>query len=120
MNDKPVKAYVVSDDEYCTIEFSQHRATAQSRGANELNTEFQYVRCRRAPEFDKYVQLKKVPWKALIEDHDWSQECGGCFKRVYSDCEGRVYSNSGDQVYCNQGCMDKSIEFTNRILNQGN
>lgn len=105
-----MKAYVISDDEYCTIKFAEHRATAQASGANELNSEFQYVRCRRAPEFDQYAKTRKVPWKVLIEDHGWSQECGYCYKRVHSDEEGRVYNDVEDQVYCSTECMHKAKE----------
>jgi hypothetical protein len=74
-------------------------------GANELNEEFTDVRCRRAPEFDAWAERGKVPWRVLIEDHGWSQECGGCYKSVYSDCDGRVYDDN--QVYCNDSCRDK-------------
>ncbi|UZS00903.1 hypothetical protein [Pseudomonas phage vB_PsaM_M1] len=111
-----MKAYVVSDDEYCTIEFAEHRATAQASGANELNSEFPYVRCRRAPEFDQYAEARKVPWKVLIEEHGWSQECGFCYKRVYSDEEGRVYNDGEDQAYCNSECMHKAKEQEAKYL----
>ena len=103
-----MKAYVISDGEYCTIEFAAHRATAQSAGANELDTEFQYVTCRRAPEFDKYAEQRKVPWKVLIEEHGWAQECGFCYRRVYSDEPGRVYEN--DQAFCSVSCREKAEE----------
>lgn len=110
-----MKAYVISDDEYCTIEFAEHRATAQASGANELNSEFQYVRCRRAPEFDQYAKAGKVPWKVLIEDHDWSQECGYCYNRVHSDEEDRVYNDGEDQVYCSTECMHKAKKYLEKV-----
>ena len=113
-----VKAYVVSNDEYCTIEFSEHRATAQSSGANELNEEFQDVMCRRAPEFDTWAERRKVPWRVLIEDYGWGQECGHCYRRVYGDHEGRVYGD--DQVYCGSECQNKQTEIVSKITGGDN
>lgn len=111
-----MKAYVVSDDEYCVIEFAEHRATAQASGANELNTEFSYVTCRRAPEFDSWSDRGKVPWRVLIEEHGWSQECGGCYGRVYADEPGRVYGDN--QAYCNETCKAKHAEHIEKITAQ--
>lgn len=110
-----MKAYVVSDDEYyCSIQFAEHRATAQANGANELNSEFVYVRCRRAPEFDEYAKDRKVPWKVLIEDHGWSQECGHCYGRVYSDMPDRVYGD--DQAFCSEDHMIKHADYVEKFM----
>lgn len=111
-----MKAYVISDDEYCTIEFAEHRATAQARGANELNTDFTSVTCRRAPEFDAWAERRKVPWRVLIEDHGWSQECGGCYRRVYADEPDRVYGEN--QAYCSEACKTKHAEYVEKITAQ--
>lgn len=109
-----VRAYVVSDDEYQVIEFSEHRATAQSRGANELNSEFQYVTCRRAPEFDGYASQRKVPWRDLIEVFGWTQECSSCSRRVGTDDEHRIYGDN-DNIFCNTECKQKHDVMWERI-----
>ena len=80
-----------------------------SRGANELNNEFQGVRCRRAPEFDQYATARKVPWRVLIEEHGWSQECGFCYKRVHAENDVRCYSEY-DQAYCDSECLRKATD----------
>lgn len=109
-----LKAYVVSDDEYQVIEFSEHRATAQRNGANELNTEFQFVTCHRAPQFDSYAEARRVPWRDLIEIYGWTQECSSCCRRVGADDEARVYGDN-ENVFCNSECKQKHDAMWERI-----
>ena len=80
------KAYVVRDDGgdgECCIRFAKHPVVARREGANELNTDFESVECRRAKEFDEYVP-GPVPPLVLIE-HGWWFECMGCDQRVTND-----------------------------------
>lgn len=50
------KAFIVSDDEGSVIRFARHGVVARREGAQALNQEFQFVSCRRAPEFDEYAR----------------------------------------------------------------
>jgi hypothetical protein len=69
-------------------------------GANELNLEFQDVSCRRAPEFDQYVETG-VSLQVLF-DHGWWWECGGCRAQTGKDLAGRMIDG---EIYC-ETCPD--------------
>ena len=103
---KPLKAYSVQGSEYGCIVFATNSATARRNGAGELDCEWEDIEtCRRAPALDKYSAQRRVPWKVLVEDHGWTQECGYCGHRVYNDIPERVWSDEGEQLYCNIECQ---------------
>jgi hypothetical protein len=104
-----VKAYEVRepDEGHCVVVFATSGAEARRLGASELDTDFDGVEsCRRAPQFDAYAEVGKVPPLALIE-HGWWFECSHCGHQVSSDGEDSEGSPlepvaDGDRVYCNQ------------------
>ncbi|WP_195723722.1 hypothetical protein [Ewingella americana] len=102
-----LKAFSVQADEYGCIVFAKSGIVARRQGANELDTEFSLIEsCRRVPALDKYAGVKGgVPWKVLVEEHDWSQECQYCCRRVSNDEPDRVWNDTGSQVYCDVECQ---------------
>ncbi len=112
MKERPVmpanelKAFSVQADEFGCIRFAKTHVEARREGAAELDVEFgDIVSCRRAPELDKYAAARHVPWKVLIEEHGWSQECGYCNRRVYDETEGRVFDEKCEQAFCDIECQ---------------
>ena len=110
-----LKAYQVQDEfeGNAVIEFSAHAVTARRNGANELNTEFGDVSCRRAPWADSYVP-GPVPSSVLIEN-GWWLECGcGCGRQIDDEgCRAEDYEENpmspvfeGRFTYWNQACKD--------------
>ncbi len=94
---KPFKAYIVSDDEESVVCYAQHAVVARRDGAYELDEDFSYVTCRRAPEFD--AMFPKGPTDLQKFEHGWRFECSLCsFRSVYEDCgmhsEGRFFCSS--------------------------
>jgi hypothetical protein len=112
----PIKAYDVQSDEYGTIEFARYSVVARRDGANELNIDFEdVVSCRRVPELDKYAGVKGgVPMKVLVEEHGWSQECGSCYRRVYSDEKARVWVTD-NQVCCDLECEARRENYHRNV-----
>jgi hypothetical protein len=106
MKVQQVKAYSVQADEYGCIRFATSNVVARREGANELDVDFGDIQsCKRIPELDEYATKGRVPWKVLVEDHGWSQECGYCDSRVYNDEPDRVWSDTGEQIYCSVECQ---------------
>ncbi|MNG25322.1 hypothetical protein D3C76_1538000 [compost metagenome] len=97
------------------IAFACSGVVARREGANELNIEFSDVEsCRRLPALDGYAgRPGGVPWRVLVEEHGWSQECGHCQGRVYSDEPERVWV--ADQVYCSAVHQDLAVAFHARL-----
>lgn len=98
------------------IVFQRHCLAARREGARELGEEFDYVECTRAPQFDQYVELGKVPPMALLAA-GWRFECNYCGHTVMDDDERDGCDEDektpldeivviGQAVYCNQGCKD--------------
>ena len=58
-----------------------------------------------------------LPWRVLVEDHGWSQECGHCERRVYNDQPARVWV--ADQVYCSADHQDRATAYRVRMLGEG-
>lgn len=102
---KPLKAFRIDGNEYCIIRFHSHAIAARREGAEELDEDFDSVTCKRAPEFDSYAPLGKVPRKALVEVHGWWQECTYCSSHVSEDNAARVWTADDEQVYCSPDCM---------------
>ena len=104
-----LKAYSVQGDEYGTVVFAKHSVVARREGANELSIDFEDVEsCTRLPALDQYAVTGKVPWKVLVEEHGWHQECGWCYRRVYSDEPERVWA-SDEQVFCCAECEARQM-----------
>lgn len=109
---KTLKAYSVQGNEYGCIRFASSNVVARREGASELEVEFNEIEsCRRVPELDKYASKRRVPWKVLVEEHGWSQECGYCERRVYNDVPDRVWNDTGEQLYCNAECRARAEEL---------
>lgn len=116
MTDRPMKAYSVQGNEHGVIEFARHSVVARRNGAAELGIEFEDVEsCRRVPALDKFAGVKGgVPMRVLVEEHEWSQECGYCARRVYNDEADRVWITD-DQICCSQKCADGRAERHARL-----
>jgi hypothetical protein len=109
-------AWQVSEDfdGHACIVFHHHGLAARREGANELNSDFDSVELKRAPEFDSYADEGFVPNKILIES-GWWFECHHCGHKLHEDDEENerndyVYVNQS--VYCNPTCqhkLDKTI-----------
>ena len=114
-----LKAYSVQGNEYGVIAFAHCNVVARREGANELNIEFSDVEsCRRMPALDGYAgQPGGVPMRVLVEEHEWSQECGYCERRVYGDAAARVWVD--DQVFCSAEHQDKAAAFRAKIMGEG-
>ncbi|MBO2700820.1 hypothetical protein [Shewanella algae] len=68
MSKKNVAWQVLEDyEEHGCIVFHHHGLAARREGACELGLDFEYVECARAPQFDQYAELGKVPPMALLE-----------------------------------------------------
>lgn len=106
-----LKAYHVQGDEYGCIRFAHNNVTARREGAQELDTEFNAVSCKRIPGADKYVEQGRVPVRALVEEFGWWQECAWCDHHVDDETDGRVWD--GDTAYCDVEC---EARFINRRI----
>ncbi len=92
----PLKAYYVGHDEAAEIVFAVSNAPARRIGANALDSEWNDVECRRAPEFDAFSDKRFVPDEVKWE-HGWwfycaecdcrAQEGSGSFKKGRALCE---------------------------------
>lgn len=105
------KAYSVQAEETGCIVFSQHNIVARREGANELNCEFGEVSCKRAPEFDEYAEIGKVPVMALLAA-GWWWECQNCSNCVYED-ECVIHN---EIAYCCEACRYQ--ELAERIMTE--
>lgn len=100
-----LKAYSVQVEDAGVIVFASNDIAAKRLGANELNTEAEYIEmCRREPWADCYAEQGWVPAKDLLEN-DWYLECFNCSAQVsaYDDNEP-IYR--GAELYCSQVCRD--------------
>lgn len=107
---RALKAYTVTDDfeGYGSLQFARHAVVARRNGADDLGVEFEYVTCRRSPEFDTYAP-GPVPPLVMIEN-GWSFECGHCGRRVWSDMADDLESDGFDPADFTP-VMDRSIVF---------
>lgn len=109
---KRLVAYSVQGYEYGCIVFASNSATARRNGASELGCDWEDIEtCRRAPALDKYAAQRRVPWKVLVEEHGWSQECGYCQCHVYNDEPDRVWNDTGEQIYCDAECEARAEDL---------
>lgn len=101
-----LRAYNVQSDDFGCVVFAKSGIEARRNGANELDLDLsEIVSCRLAPALDKYVSvIGGVPWKVLVEEHDWTQECGYCNHRVSSAEPDHVW-NDDSQIYCSIECQ---------------
>ncbi len=117
MSTKPLKAYSVQSDEYGCIVFETNSAAARRVGANQLDTEWEYIEsCRRAPWADEYAEVKGgVPPLVMVEN-GWWLECMHCGRQINSDLEAWDENNEaitlepvecGQHIYCSQSCKDE-------------
>ncbi|GIC29818.1 hypothetical protein VCSRO147_0623 [Vibrio cholerae] len=122
MNKKKV-AWTVTDEstpKACVV-FHHHGLAARRLGSEVFGEEFEYLECRRSPEFDEYAESGKVPTKALL-DAGWWFECHHCGKRIpdedFRPIEDLVIK--GDAVYCDENCKrghDKEISDRDQAFN---
>lgn len=112
-----LKAFSVQADEFGCIRFAKNHVTARREGANELDVEFSsIVSCRRVPELDSYAATGNVPWKVLLTDHGWSQECGHCNRMVYAEPGEYVFDDEKDQAYCSVECQARHENYDREVL----
>lgn len=112
---KKIVAWMVRDDceGHACIVMHHHGIAARREGANQLDIEFEYVDCSRAPQFDQYADQGKVPTMVLLE-HGWWFECSHCGCSIMAEQLEETKDTpldkvviAGDHVYCNQDCKDK-------------
>lgn len=86
MTDKPLLAFCVSEDfdGHATIVFSASHVVARRKGADELDSEFGSVSCRRAHWADEFTP-GPVPARAMLENGWWFEECTGCGRYMSGD-----------------------------------
>lgn len=109
-----LRAFVVTEPQegHAVVIFSRHAVVARREGANDLDTEFQCVECRRAPALDEYAPGPVSP--LVLLDHGWWFECVGCNVRITADLEDEdadgnpigfdpVDAGSGS-LYCSPTC----------------
>jgi hypothetical protein len=107
------------------IVFSSHGLAARRIGANELNSDFDYVSGKRAKEFDSYASEGKVPMKVLIA-HGWWFECFSCGHKVHEEDDEKdtskyVYNEKLRAIFCDDKCKcdrDKTIAAQNDKFEQ--
>lgn len=109
---KPRKAFVVSEDMEgrSVIVFAQHNVVARREGANELNTEFEYVECRRAPEFDSHAEKGFVP-RSVLMGLGWWFTCHGprCEKQIFGG-EDTYIIDADDRIFCSHKCHGERLD----------
>lgn len=114
--EKKQVAWTVTDEstpKACVV-FHHHGLAARRLGAGELGEEFEYLECRRSPEFDHFAESGKVPTQALL-DASWWFECNHCGKKVIDE-EHDDYVVDGEVVFCNASCKsshEKDIDDRN-------
>lgn len=106
-----LKAFRVQDEwgegNACVI-FHTSNAAARRLGANEIDSEWETVSCTRAPQFDQYAELGRVPALAMLAD-GWWFNCPSCGKQVQDDVEEAgppPVINGLDEVFCSRECCD--------------
>lgn len=96
------------------VVFEPNKEAAQQAGADELNSEIDYVECQRESQYDCYASNGFVPKKVLITN-GWWFECDHCGYRIDEDAEDEygakkpvsdVIEVGRHALYCNQGCKD--------------
>ncbi|WP_429169165.1 hypothetical protein [Aeromonas rivipollensis] len=112
----PLKAFSVQGDEHGAVVFATSGIAARRMGANELNTDFEFIEsCRRLPWADQYASAGRVPPLELIA-HGWWLECAHCYRLVCEDSSHYDKENDreiphqpvadGVHLYCTQACRD--------------
>lgn len=106
----PLKAFCVSNESegQSTVIFAKYNIVARRQGAQELNTEFDSVSCRRSPNFDQFAP-GPVPVEAQLLA-GWRFECGHCYKEVTSQGS---YAISDERVYCCSECAQAATTEKN-------
>lgn len=117
MSGKPIKAYIVRDDEedFAVIKFATSNAAARRGGGGELGLEFEDVgSCTRAPWADQYAP-GPVPLHAYLTAGWWFEcdHCGVRFdkdERNWGDDEDREdalepVEDAEHAYYCSHTCM---------------
>ena len=87
--EKPIKAYIVQEEDEGTggVVFAKTNAQARRIGAHEYGDgDWDSVVCRRAPWADEYVAAGHVPTRAYLQ-MGWYWECTGCELRMSEDAE---------------------------------
>lgn len=116
------KAWTIQNDESSTVVFNNHGVAARRIGANELNTDFEAVECRRSKQYDSFAEKGWVPLSVLVKD-GWWFECLGCDQRVSEymiDNEGNeitpeVVDVAKDLAFCSPGCQQAHEEYKAQI-----
>tara|TARA_B100000809_G_C15092886_1_gene513880 strand:- start:1160 stop:1777 length:618 start_codon:yes stop_codon:yes gene_type:complete len=108
--DKKLLAWQITEESEgngCVV-FSSHGLAARRIGANELNSDFEYVSGKRASEFDSYANEGKVPMNVLIAN-GWWFDCFSCGHKVHEEDDDKdtskyVYNESLRAVFCDDKC----------------
>lgn len=97
----PPKAFCVTDEAEgrSVVVFAKHNIVARRQGAGELDTEFDSVSCRRAPNFDSFYP-GPVPVATKLQA-GWHFECCHCQKQVTSQSSHAIVDEA---VYCCNEC----------------
>lgn len=106
----PLKAFCVTEEPegQSAVIFAKHNVVARRQGAQELNTEFDSVSCRRAPNFDSFAP-GPVPVEALLQA-GWRFECGHCCKQVTAQDPHAIVD---EHVYCGSECAQAATAEKN-------
>lgn len=118
MTDKPLLAYLVTEDDEGTggVVFARSSAEARREGSSRFGDgDFNWGRAVRAPGLDRYAADGHVPWKAMFE-MGWWRECSGCGVRIAQDEEdedGELIKFNlvevGSAVYCTPECRERKL-----------
>ncbi|MGG1445061.1 hypothetical protein ABE354_24015 [Brevibacillus laterosporus] len=95
-----LKAYIARTtdrDQGADIVFSptSNGAKNMAAGLYEGWVDYIDIRVNRAPQYDEYAEVGKVPKEVMLAD-GWSWECGDCLRSTYE--ERAVVIN--ETVYC--------------------
>ncbi|MEL1213721.1 hypothetical protein [Aeromonas caviae] len=115
-SEKQLKAFSVQDGEHGAVVFATSGIAARRIGANELNTDFEFIEsCRRLPWADQYASAGQVPPLELIAN-GWWLECGHCYRSVCEDSSHYDKESGmdiphqpvadGAHLYCTPACRD--------------
>lgn len=120
-------AYLVEDEERCSVTFAFNDAHAQQVGASKFWSEAEAVTAKRMPEYDRYSLLGYVPPLILLNEvYAWTS-CDHCGIHIHTG--GVVYNDDGDEIkvtpvavdnliYCSEGCRkaDEEARERHRIM----
>ncbi|MFM2589428.1 hypothetical protein [Vibrio sp. TBV020] len=97
----------------CVV-FHHHGLAARRLGSERLGEDFDYLDCRRSPEFDYFAKEGSVPTKALLEA-GWWFECHHCQKKL-PDEDFHPWEDlaiDGDFVFCDHNCKSQHEKEVN-------